>query len=71
MSSTIQELESRITNIESKIEIIMAMINHINNNMAINVIGQIEEEINQAVDKKINYIQKNKKKSVGDGDSKK
>lgn len=50
------EIKERIENLEKKIAIIMDMINHINHNMTIKVINEIENEINEAVDKKINYM---------------
>lgn len=55
-----KEIIDRITSLESKIDFIMSMINKINDNMSINVINEIETEIDEAVDKKINYINKNK-----------
>lgn len=50
------EIKERIENLEKKIHFIMAMIQKMNENMSLNVINEIEKEINEAVDKKINYI---------------
>ena len=56
MKESTKSIEERLHDIERKIEVIMGMINHINHNMTIKVINEIEDEINEAVDKKINYI---------------
>ena len=54
------DLKDRIDTLEKKIDVIMSMINKINENMSVNVIKKIEQEIDEAVDKKINHINKNK-----------
>lgn len=54
------DLKDRIDTLEKKIDVIMSMINKINENMSVNVIEKIEQEIDEAVDKKINHINKNK-----------
>lgn len=59
-----EDINNRIDNIEKKIDFIMSMINKINENMSVNVIDKIEKEIDEAVDKKINHIKKNKTISV-------
>lgn len=56
MNESSKSIEERLSAIERKIEVIMDMINHINHSMTIKVINEIENEINEAVDKKINYI---------------
>ena len=55
-----EDINNRIDNIEKKIEFIMSMVNKINENMSVNVIEKIEQEIDEAVDKKINHIKKTK-----------
>lgn len=54
------EIKERIKNLENKIDFIMTMIQQMNDNMSLNVINKIENEINEAVDKKINYMKQNK-----------
>ena len=60
----VNDIKKRIDNIEKKIDFMMSMINKINENMSINVIDKIENEINEAVDKKINHITQNKRISI-------
>lgn len=60
----VNDIKKRIDNIEKKIDFMMSMINKINENMSINVIDKIENEINEAVDKKINHITQNKTISI-------
>lgn len=54
------EIKERIENLEKKIDFIMTMIQKMNENMSLNVINKIENQINEAVDKKINYMKQNK-----------
>jgi hypothetical protein len=53
-------LEDRIDELENKINVIMSLVNHINQTMSNNVIQNIQDVIDEAVDKKINYMNKNR-----------
>lgn len=63
MSVTIKELSEKIQSLESKMDIIMSMVNHINSIIADNVIQKIEMDFEEAVSRKIesmNQEQENK-----------
>lgn len=53
MSVTIKELSEKIQSLESKMDIIMSMVNHINSIIADNVIQKIEMDFEEAVSRKI------------------
>ena len=55
-----EELDKRIENLEKQIQVIMSMINHLNTTYSLNVLSKIEDVIDKAVNKKINYINNNK-----------
>lgn len=55
-----QTIENRIEQLETKINVIMSLVSHINQTMSNNVIQNIQDVIDEAVDKKLNYINKTK-----------
>ena len=55
-----EELDKRIENLEKQIQVIMSMITHLNTTYSLNVLSKIEDVIDKAVNKKINYINNNK-----------
>jgi hypothetical protein len=51
-----QTIENRIEQLETKVNVIMSLVNHINQTMSNNVIQNIQDVIDEAVNKKINYM---------------
>jgi len=58
-----QTIEKRIEQLESKINVIMSLVNHINQTMSNNVIQNIQDVIDEAVNKKLNYIKQTQTKT--------
>ena len=58
--SEIKSLEQRVEELETKLDVVMSLVSHINQTMSNNVIQNIQDVIDEAVDKKLNYINKNR-----------
>jgi hypothetical protein len=56
MDNELESLIQRIETLEKKQEIIMSMLNHLNNQVSDIVLNKIEFDIEEAVEKKLNYI---------------
>jgi Zn-dependent oligopeptidase len=65
-----QTIENRIEQLETKINVIMSLVNHMNQTMSNNVIQNIQDVIDEAVDKKLNYIKQTETASMDDGANK-
>jgi Zn-dependent oligopeptidase len=63
-----QTIESRIEQLETKINVIMSLVSHINETMSNNVIQNIQDVIDEAVDKKINYIKQTQTETASNDD---
>jgi hypothetical protein len=56
MDNELESMFQRIETLEKKQEIIMSMLNHLNNQVSDIVLNKIEFDIEEAVEKKLNYI---------------
>ena len=60
MKENKKSITERIDNLEKKISVMMSMINHINEQLSNIVLNKIEFDIDDAVNKKFEYLKNNK-----------
>jgi len=61
MKLSLKQLEDKIESLEKRMDIIVSMINHLNNIITSNTIEKIEMDFEEAVNKKIEEINNQKK----------
>lgn len=61
MKQTKKSITERLDELEKKVKIIMSMINHMNTQISNLTLNKIEFEVDEAVNKKLEYIKNNNK----------